>query len=194
MRPSNEAAGPVAPRIIAICGSLRVGSHTRKALEVAIAAVRKVGGEVEVVDLRESRLPPFDDGPSRETPEALRFTEQVKAADGLLIATPVYHDSYSGPLKNALDYLYKELLDKVAALVAVGGGRVGQGQALEHLRAVFRETGAWVLPRQVAIPQSGEAFDEQGQLRDPEIARRLEALGMELVLRCKQLRPRRRTA
>jgi NAD(P)H-dependent FMN reductase len=178
---------------VAICGSLRTGSHTRKALEVALGGVRQAGGEVEVVDLGQLNLPFFDDGPSRQSPEAVRFVGIVKAADGLLIATPVYHDSYSGVLKNALDFLYEELSDKVAALIAVGGGRVGQGQALEHLRAVFRETSTWVIPRQVAVPQSKAAFDEQGQPQDKELATRLSALGMELVLRCKQLRPRRRT-
>jgi FMN reductase len=193
MGPGNETAAAAAPKVVAICGSLRVGSHTRKALALAIEGARKVGGEVEVVDLGQLKLPFFDGGPAREEPEALRFRGLVKAADALLVATPVYHDSFSGGLKNALDLLYEELHDKLAALIAVGGGKVGQGQALEHLRAVFRETSCWVLPRQVAVPQSGEAFDEQGQPKDREVATRLGALGMELVARCKQLRPRRRT-
>jgi FMN reductase len=192
--PGNETAAPAGPKLLAICGSLRAGSHTRKALEIAIAGARQAGGELEVVDLEQLKLPFFDGdgGPASQTPEAVRFKALVKGADGLLIATPVYHDSYSGVLKNALDLLYVELQDKLAALIAVGGGRVGQGQALEHLRAVFRETSCWVIPRQVAVPQSAEAFDEQGQPKDKELTTRLSALGMELVLRCKQLRPRRR--
>ncbi|HLL55238.1 MAG TPA: NAD(P)H-dependent oxidoreductase [Myxococcaceae bacterium] len=183
---------PSAPKVIALCGSLRAGSHTRKALDLAIEGAKKGGAEVTLVELSGLKLPPFDDGPSKEDPEVVRWKELVKAADGLLIGTPVYHDSYGGMLKNALDFLYLELADKVAGLIAVGGGRVGQGQALEHLRAVLREPNTWVLPRQVVIPSSKEAFDENGALKDKETVTRLGMLGMELVARCKQLRPKKR--
>jgi NAD(P)H-dependent FMN reductase len=194
MRPGSEVAAPARPKVVALCGSLRVGSYTRMALQLAIDGASKAGGDIEVFDLGQTRLPFFDGGPAKEIPEAARFRSLVKEADGLLIATPVYHDSYSGVLKNALDLLYEELNEKVAALIAVGGGRVGQGQALEHLRAVFRETSCWVVPRQVAVPRSEESFDEKGQPKDKEMETRLTALGMELVMRCKQLRPRRRAS
>jgi NAD(P)H-dependent FMN reductase len=192
MNPNPQDPAASATRIIALCGSLRAGSHTRKALDLAIEGVKKGGAEVTVVDLAELKLPPFDDGPSKEHPEAVRWKALVKAADGLLIGTPVYHDSYAGTLKNALDFLYQELFEKVAALLAVGGGRVGQGQALEHLRAVLRETNTWVIPRQVVIPSSQEAFDEAGAPKDKELSTRLNMLGVELAVRCKQLRPKKR--
>lgn len=189
--PENLPAAGI--RVVAICASLRPGSFTRMALEVAIEGARKVGADVKLLELAQWRLPPFDDGPSLQDPETVRFKAEVQGADALLVATPVYHDSYSGSLKNAIDLLYHaELQDKLAALIAVGGGRVGQGQALEHLRAVFRETGTWVLPRQVAIASSKEAFTEQGRPKDPDIETRLVALGQELALRCRVMRPRKR--
>jgi len=189
--PPAPAAAPPA-KVVALCGSLRAGSHSRMALDVAMEGVKKGGAEVIVADL--SVLPLFDAGPaSREHPETVRFKELVKGADGLLFVTPVYHDSYSGVLKNALDLLLDDLADKVAALVAVGGGRVGQGQALEHLRAVLREMSVWVLPKQVVIHESAGAFEQNGLPKDRDASTRLLSLGLELVLRCKQLRlPKRR--
>lgn len=195
MRPPADLGTPAAAepvRVVALSGSLRTGSHTRKALAVAVEGARKLGAEVTVVDLGEWKLPAFDGDPSRSDPEALRFRAAVKAADALLIATPVYHDSLGGMLKNALDLLYEELAGKVAAVIAVGGGRQGQGQALEHLRAVLRETQTWVLPRQVIVPDSEKAFDEAGKATDPEVGARLSQLGQEVVLRSKVLRPRKR--
>lgn len=186
-----EPGAPSAAKIVAISGSLRPGSITRKALDLAVESARKIGGDVNIVDLREWRLPPCDDTASKTDAEANRFRQEVKAADGLLIATPVYHESMGGMLKNALDLLYPELLEKIAALIAVGGGRVGQGQALEHLRSVLRETGTWVLPRQVAVFSSDHALDEGGAFKDKEVVERLNALGQELVLRCRKMRPRR---
>lgn len=182
-------------RVLAFSGSARPGSFTRKTLEVAAEATRSLGAEVTYVDLAEWVLPPFDNTPrtEKENPTVQKLKELVRSCDALLIATPVYHDSYSGILKNAIDLLYyEELADKVAGLISVGGGRVGHGQALEHLRAVLRETGTWVLPRQVIIANSQEAFDAEGKFREPEMHTRLAALGQELVLRTRLFRMRKR--
>lgn len=182
-------------KIVAVCGSLRAGSSTRKMLDIALEGVRKLGlPDVEVVDLGAPRLPLFEEGVTESDPAVIRFQEAVRGADALLLATPVYHDSYSGTLKNAIDHLYGELMDKVAALIAVGGGRTGQGQALEHLRAVLRETGTWVVPRQVAVPAVKSLLDVDGRLSDAEIELRLQKVGQELVLRARQLRTRRTPA
>lgn len=190
----SEAGGaqraPV--KVVALSGSLRSGSNTRKALDVALSGMGRLGAVVTLVDLSERPLPPFDGTPSLEHPETVRFRSEVRQADGLLIATPVYHDSFAGMVKNALDLLYDELLEKVAAVLAVGGGRVGHGQALEHLRAVLRETGTWVIPRQVVIGSADQAFDAAGKPKEKEVETRLVALGQELVLRCLSLRPKRR--
>lgn len=187
------AAPKVAVRIAALSGSMRSGSNTRKALEVALQGVKKLGAEITVLDLAELKLPPFDGDAALKDPRTLQFKEAIRAADGLIVATPVYHDSFAGMVKNAFDLLYDELLEKVAALVAVGGGRVGHGQALEHLRAVLRETGTWVIPRQVVIGSADKAFDAEGNPHEKEVETRLVALGQELVLRCLTLRPKRRT-
>ncbi len=173
--------------VVAICGSLRPGSFTRMALEVAVGSARKLGATVEVVDL--APLPFYDGSPGNDA--AARLRQEVAACDALLLATPVYHESYSGSLKNALDHLYKELSDKVAGLIAVGGGHYGMGQALEHLRAALRETSTWVLPRQVVVGKSEGAFTPEGAPQSEEIALRLQRLGQEVVLRARQLRPKR---
>jgi len=181
-------------QLVALSGSARPGSHTRRAVELAVEGARSAGAEVTWVDLSEWKLPLFDDTPNTTThPEVVRLKAAIKAADALLVGTPVYHDSVGGSLKNALDFLYQaELAEKVAGLIAVGGGRLGQHQALEHLRAIFRETSTWALPRQVAVPNSGEAFDEAGKPREKELELRLTMLGKELVVRTRQLRPPRR--
>ena len=148
-------------RVIAVAGSLRPGSVTRQALAIAVEGARAAGAGIDKWDLGRPRLPLFEES-ARELPEVVQLKQRIKGCDALLVGTPVYHDSYSGPLKNALDFLYDELTDKVVALIAVGGGSTGQGQALEHLRAVFRETGSWTLPRQVGIGQSTERLAPAG--------------------------------
>lgn len=186
---------PSAPpvKLVALSGSMRANSNTRRVMAIALEGVAKFGAEVTLVDLHDWRLPPFDGEPAKNAPETLRFRKAVSEADGLLIAAPVYHDSIGGMLKNALDLLYfEELQSKVVAMIAVGGGRVGHGVALEHLRSILRETDTFVIPRQVAVGAADQLFDEQGKAKDEEIVTRLQALGQELVLRTKLLRPKRR--
>ncbi|MDQ3265995.1 MAG: NAD(P)H-dependent oxidoreductase [Myxococcota bacterium] len=178
-------------QILAFAGSLRTNSMTRKALEVATAASRAAGGNVTLLDLAAPRLPLLDESATEPDPAVQAFRASVRACEALLIATPVYHDSYSGVLKNALDHLYDELADKVVALIVVGGGSNGQGQALEHLRSVFRETSSWVIPRQVIVANAAHAFGEDGRPVNLDVERRLVALGQELVLRGRQLSRRR---
>lgn len=176
-------------KIVALSGSARAPSSTTTALDVAAAAATAAGGQVTRIVLSEWRLPIFDGDVSAADDAVVRFKAAIAACDGLIVATPVFHDSMTGALKNAFDFLYDELQGKVAGLIAVAGGRTGHGQALEHVRAVLRETGTWVLPRQVPIGNSKEAFDAEGKPTDPETAKRLELLGKEVVARAKQLRP-----
>ena len=178
--------------VLALSGSMCRDSQTSKALACAVEGAQDVGAEVTVVDLSTWPLP-FFDGERSEDATLVRFKAAAEAADGFIIATPVYHESMSGAVKNAIDHLYAELQGKVAGLIAVAGGRGGGDfMALSHLRTVLRETQTWVLPRQVGVGQSREAFDPTGRPIDDEIRTRLSVLGKEIALRAKVFRPRSR--
>jgi NAD(P)H-dependent FMN reductase len=104
----------------------------------------------------------------------------VREADAVLLATPVYHGSYSAPLKNALDYCgFDEFEHTTVGLLAVAGGSFPT-TALEHLRSVCRALNAWVLPHQAALPRVSSRF-EGGELIDETMAERVDTLGVRLV-------------
>jgi hypothetical protein len=52
---------------------------------------------------------------------------------------------------------------------------MGAVRSLQHLRQVLMARGCWLVPALVAIPHAAEAFDESGQLRNPEQVKLLEA-------------------
>jgi NAD(P)H-dependent FMN reductase len=92
----------------------------------------------------------------------------------------MYHGSYASPLKTAIDYCgFDEFEGTTVGLLVVSGGGFPT-PALEHLRSVARALDAWVLPHQVAIPNSHGAFDD-GQLTDESLIERVETLGADLV-------------
>jgi FMN reductase len=166
--------------VVSISGSPRVGSYTDVAVRLAAEGARKAGARVEQIELSSWKLPPFGGDDDAELIE--RFRAVIARAQGLILGTPVYHDSLSGVLKNALDALdSKQLGGKVAGLISVGAGRFGHRLALTHLRAILRETNTWVLPREALVFQSPSTFAADGTVLDEELSRRLEQLGAEVV-------------
>lgn len=170
--------------IVAICGSLRENSHTRKALQLALAGAAELGAETQLLDLSDYDLI-FCDGDTEDDdlPESVqRLKREVQQAHGILLGTPEYHGGYSGVLKNALDLMgFAEFEGKMIGLVGVAGGRMGATNSLTGLRAVGRALHAWVLPEEVSIPQAGQQFDADGNLKDQRMAERTRTLGRQVA-------------
>ncbi|WP_018259256.1 NADPH-dependent FMN reductase [Halomicrobium katesii] len=166
-------------KVVGICGSLREGSYTRQSLRVALTAAAAAGGDTDLLDLREWDLPVFDPD-AEDAGDAAAFRERIREADSILLGTPVYHGSFSTPMKNALDYCgFDEFENKTVGLLCVAGGGFPV-TALEHLRSIGRSLDCWVIPHQAAIPRASSAF-EDGQLVDETIRDRVETLGREAV-------------
>jgi len=171
-------------RIVAICGSLRPGSYTRMALQVALRGARETGTEATLIDLREYQLISCD-GKENESgyPKGVfRLRDEVKRAHGVILGTPEYHGGVSGVLKNALDLMgFEELEGKMIGLVGVSGGAFGSVHALSHLRTIGRALHAWVIPEQVAISEAWKAFDKEGNPTNLELEKRLLELGRQVA-------------
>ncbi|MEA3336041.1 MAG: NADPH-dependent FMN reductase [Chloroflexota bacterium] len=169
-------------RVAAICGSLRPASYTRSALEIALAGARELGAETELIDLRSYQLPFCDGEDARQAPDVLRLKREIKGAHGVLLGTPEYHAGFSGVLKNALDLMgFDEFEGKMIGLLGVAGGSMGATNSLNSLRAVGRSLRAWVLPQQVSIAQGWKQFDNDGNLKDPQLEQRVQDMGRQVA-------------
>jgi len=165
--------------VVGVGGSLRDESRPRLALEHALDAAAETGASTELLDLREYDLPLFD-ADHRSAGDADELAAAIRAADAVLLATPMYHGSYSSVLKTALDYCgFDEFENVTVGLLGVAGGSFPIS-ALEHLRSVCRSLDAWVIPHQAAIPHSSGAF-EDGEFVDEGFERRVRTLGRQAV-------------
>lgn len=163
------------PTIVALCGSLRDASYTRIAVRHALAAAADRGAQTELLDLRDFDLPVFDPDDD-EAGDAEELRRRIRGADAIILGTPMYHGSYSAPLKNAIDYCgFDEFENKTVGLLGVAGGSFPIS-ALEHLRTVCRALDAWVLPYQAAIPRASAKFAD-GSFDDHDLANRVAVLG-----------------
>jgi FMN reductase len=171
-------------QVAGICGSLRQESFSNMALQVALAGAKEAGAQTRLIDLREYRLI-FCDGKEDESgypPDVFKLREDVRAAQGIILATPEYHGGYSGVLKNALDLMgFEEFEGKMLGLVGVSGGGMGAFGALNNLRAVGRALHAWVIPEQASIPQAWKVFDAAGNLQDSDLEKRLKDVGRQVA-------------
>lgn len=175
-------------KIVGISGSLRTDSYSTQALQLAAKRAEALGAQVEVLDLKEMTLP-FCDGGSDypDYPDVEVMREAVTAADGLIIATPEYHGSVSGVIKNALDLMSFDHLDgKVTGMISVLGGQ-SNSNALNDLRVIMRWVHAWVIPEQIAIGQAWNAFDKSGNLTDEKLSQRMDGFVESLVESAKKL-------
>ncbi|NJK70229.1 MAG: NAD(P)H-dependent oxidoreductase [Microcoleus sp. CSU_2_2] len=176
-------------KIVGIGGSLRAGSYSQMALNIASQRAAALGAEVEVLDLRSLHLPfCTGDNDYHQYPDVEKLQNTVKEADGLILATPEYHGSVSGVIKNALDLMSFEHLDgKVVGSISVLGGQVNSN-ALNDLRVILRWVHAWVIPEQIAIGQAWKAFSPEGKLLDKKLSERFDGFAQSLVDNTQKLR------
>ena len=156
-------------RVVGVCGSLRPNGWTGAALKIALAGAEERGVGTEFLDLREYDLPFCAGGNDAIQGNAgvQRLRQKVLEANGIILATPNYHGTLSGVLKNALDLMsMREFEGKVVALIGVSGGRMGGAATLNTLRAIGRTLHAWVIPSEAWVYNADAAFTDDGHIKD----------------------------
>src|SRR5713101_5556991 len=142
-------------RIAIIIGSTRPG---RKAEAVAKWAYeiarRRDDAEFELVDVKDFNLPLLDEP---MPPIMGQYTHQhtktwsakIASFDAYVFVTPEYNHATSGALKNAIDFLYNEWVNKAPGFVGYGGA--SGTRAVENLRLVMGELQVAAVRAQVGL-------------------------------------------
>ena len=168
-------------KLVAIQGSVRPDNNTAKALAIVVEAAEQIPGvSFEIIDPTDMNLALPGKG---ETKDALRMQQVLSDADGVVLATPEYHGSYSSVIKLLIDNMGfpSGLSGKPVALLGVAAGRIGAIKALEHLRSVASHVGAIVLPGPVSIANVRSVFDHEGNVLDEGVQRIIQGLVSGLV-------------
>lgn len=170
--------------VVGISGSLRFGSYTRMAIEIALQGANEVGVQTKLIDLRDYDLV-FCDGREDESTypkDVLKLRMTVGNAQGIILGTPEYHGGFSGVLKNALDLMgFDEIEGKMIGLVGVSGGAMGAANALNSLRTIGRSLHAWIIPEQASIPEASKVFDESGKMKNAALEDRVREVGRKVA-------------
>ncbi|WP_144395550.1 NADPH-dependent FMN reductase [Pleionea sediminis] len=180
-------------KILVFAGSLRKESYNKKLAKILAESAKKAGAEVNYVDLIDLPLPLFNEDDEAENgihPNALDLKKMMNEADGFLIASPEYNGSYSGVLKNAIDWasrqadgegILESFKNKYAAIFATSPGAFGGLRGLSQLRLLLSGIGTTLLNDQVAIPKAADAFTEDGQLASEKRQQTIDRIVGRLV-------------
>jgi NAD(P)H-dependent FMN reductase len=186
MADAAPAAHPI--KLIAFAASLRRDSFNRRLLTQAVLAARAEGDTVDVHEFRDFIFPAYDADlqATAGIPDAVQHLGRlVTAADGMLLASPEYNFSVPGNLKNTIDWLSRirpyVVQDRWALLLSASNGRVGGNRGLWHLRVPLESMGMMIYPDMFSLAQAGEAFAEDGTLRDPALRERLSTMMRKFV-------------
>jgi len=187
-------------RILGLGGSLREASFNRALLREAEALAPEV--DLGLLDVPAS-LPLYNqDIVDRDgfPAAAVRLKDALRAADGLLIATPEYNWSVPGFLKNAIDWASRPASDIPAvfgdlpvALIGAGGG-AGTRLAQSAWMPVFRylKMRPWSA-EMLYVDRARERFDDARRLTDEATREQLRAVVAGFAAHCAAL-PRTRPA
>lgn len=166
------------PSILIFSGSIRKGSTNTRLAKAIADALPAYGGAPNLISLREFAMPIYNGDLEAEggAPTAARELAQLMSDhDGIIIVSPEYNAGPTPLLKNTLDWVSRirpeegEKLSPfkgpVFALAGTSPGVIGTLRAMTATRSMLEVGfGTLIVPEQLAVPQSGKAFDENGQL------------------------------
>lgn len=186
------------PRITGIGGTQRSGSSSEMAVRYALGVAANLGCDTEFVPVDDLLLPLFDPSDPDCVSAADTLLAKVRAADGLIIASPGYHGNVSGLLKNALDYFEAMAKDPdpylhgraVGCIVTAAGWQAGT-TAMSALRTTVQALRGWAVPRSVSINSSEGPFDAEGAPREDNVRRQLDSMVEQVVDFSEQMRLRK---
>lgn len=156
-------------------------SSTRTLNFVLQLASQKYNANTRLIDLRQTKLPLYN--PNHKELEGndnmQKVTEAANWADAFVLASPDYHGSMSGVIKNFLDHYWEEFAGKTFGYI-VASHEKGL-TVMDQMRTAVRQCYGWSMPYGISV-NGAQDFDMKGELRNSMLIKRLEMLARDLVV------------
>src|ERR671934_2025190 len=174
-------------KILGVGSSMRQGSYSTLAVKIVLEiAAKKYGAETRLLDLRQTNLPLYN--PADQLPKSndiQKVVESVNWADAFVLASPDYHGSMSGTMKNFLDYFWEEFAGKTFAYLCTSHEK--GLTVMDQMRTAVRQCYGWSLPYGISV-NAKEDFNERGEIINELLDKRLKILAHDLVIYGKLIR------
>lgn len=157
-------------------------------LRLALAAVERQGGRTLLFDGTAIDLPHYVYAAAGQHERARVLIEAVRRADGVIFASPGYHGTLSGHMKNAIDYIEElsgdvrtHLSGRAVGCIATAAGWQGAVNTLVALRSVVHALRGWPTPLGAAISTAEPVFDAEGQCVSTKVSDTVEQLAAQVM-------------
>ena len=180
-------------KILAFAGSTRTRSYNKMLIRNAAEIATQQGAEVTVIDLKDYPLPLYDGDLEEQAgipDNALKLRQIMCTSHGFLLSCPEYNSAISAVLKNTIDWVSRPVTGKpslaafsgkTVALLATSPGSLGGIRTLVSVRSILGNLGMIILPKQLALNNAGNRFDEKGHLTDQIARQNLAILTEQLI-------------
>jgi len=174
-------------KVLVFAGSTRIASFNRKLAREVAALTRAKGAEVTHLELGDYDVPMYNaDLEARGTPaDVMKLKQLFWEHPAWIVCTPEYNASYPALVKNTLDWLsspvktdpvwnddFRFSRGKVVGVLSASPGALGGLRSQSHLIPLLLNLQCWVAPQTYALSRAGDAFDEQGHLKDESARKR----------------------
>lgn len=176
------------PLIVGLGGTMRDGSTAERALRAALARAESLGCDTAVFAGGALPTEIYDPSGTERSSQARAMIEALRRADGVIIATPAYHGSVSGLVKNAIDFIEDlrgdqrvYLQDRAVGTIVCADGPQAMGATVAALRAIVHSLRGWPTPYAATINSRQKPFGQDGQPSDPAAIQACEAVADDVV-------------
>jgi FMN reductase len=176
------------PLVVGIGGTTRPGSTAERALHYTLAKARALGADTELLVGSQILLPIYVPESTERDATARHLIAVLRRADGIVVASPGYHGSLSGLIKNALDYAEDMRTDerpyfdgRAVGLIACAQGWQATGATLTALRSIVHALRGWPTPLGVAINTSEGRFGDDHSPPSAALSKQLSLLAHQVV-------------
>jgi NAD(P)H-dependent FMN reductase len=171
--------------LLVISCSLNPDSNSRVMARYALSALAERGAEAELLDLQDWPLPLCDGGSTYDDPNVEPLTQKIAAADGVLLAVPVYNFDVNAAAKNLVELTDKAWEDQIVGFLLSAGGQSSYMSVMGLANSLMLDFRCLILPRFVYATK--QAFDDE-QITDPLVSARIDELVEKLVVVSSALR------
>ena len=176
------------PLIVGMGGTLRPGSTSERALAAALRRAEELGCDTQLFGAGAMPVEPYDPTRADRSPQASALVDALRRADGVLIATPAYHGSVSGLVKNAIDFVEDLREDarvyfegRAVGCIVCADGPQAMGSTMMAMRAIVHSLRGWSTPYGATINSRTRPFGGDGTDADPAAIRACEMVAEEVV-------------
>ena len=167
-------------KVLGVGSSMRKRSFGTKALKIVLERMEKLDAETHLLDLRKVKMPTFNPNSSMQSGNRLKeITGEVNWADVLILTTPDYHGSMSGPMKNFLDHYWQEFAGKTFGYICASHEK--GLTVMDQMRTAVRQCYGWSLPYGISV-NGEEDFNEAGEIANSLLTKRLRMLARDLII------------